>query len=548
MSQTEHFHGARHRFARLHIVLAFPAIACTTTLFAAPPKCDSLFPAGGQRSQEISVTAAGNFSNWPTSAWIDREGIRVEPEKEKGKFKVSISDDAAGIYLIRFYDKEGASQLRRFVVDSLKEISEVEPNNELAQATPIAESSIINGRLEKGGEVDGFSFELKAGQTLVASIDANRTFGSPMDAVLQICSSAGFVLAQNDDERGIDPQIAFVAPRDGKYIVRTFAFPLVPNSTINFSGAATYIYRLTLTTHGFVDHALPLSANTTGTSQLFGWNLPKDASSQQSAIGERQNLFVSQPEFASSVEQARTTYAIVTAAKELSREKPQPIEFPVVVSGRIDAKRDEDVFQVTAKKGTKLLIQVESDAIGFLLDPLLQVLDATDKVIGEIDDTNRKRDCLLTQTIPADGVYRIVVRDVHRNGGFRYVYRMTIEEAKPDFTLTLGNDSFVLTPGKPLEIPVTVVRKNGFKGEINVSAVELPDRVQCEIVKSEAKGDSSKAVQLVLQSDASELSSVFRVVGRIDGDTPRERTATFVIAGTNAKNSNAWLTVVAGGK
>ncbi len=540
-------HATSLRTLRLCSLAALAAWGCTVPLCAAPPKCDTLFPAGGQRGQQVDVTASGSFTNWPLSAWVDREGLQVEPDKDKGKFKIHIADTASGVYLIRFHDQEGATQLRPFAVDTLPEVTETEPNNELLAANRITQSATVNGRLEKSGDVDGFAFEMKAGQTLVAALDANQTFGSPMDAVLQICSADGFVLAQNDDERGLDPQIAFVAPRDGSYVARTFAFPLTPDSSIAFSGAATYIYRLTLTTGGYIDQVFPLSLQpgVSTDSLLFGWNLPAGAAIAQAASNSPNRLFASHPEFASSVQQALTTYPVVAAAAALSRANPQPIEWPIVVTGRIDAERDEDVFQIVATKGTKLSIQVESDSLGFVLDPLVQVLDAEGKIIGEVDDTNRNRDCTLTQAIPADGTYRILVRDVHRYGGFRFVYRLTINEAKPDFALTMASDTYVLTPGKPLEIPITIERRNGFVGEIEVSAIELPEGVSSAVVKSEAKGDSSKSVKVVLNAAAGPVSAAFRVTGKSGSEGAIERTASYVVSGTSTEFSAAWLTVSA---
>ena len=49
-----------------------------------------------------------------------------------------------------------------------------------------------------------------------------------MDAVLQVVSAKGFVLAQNNDAVGRDPRIVFEAPTTGTYIVRLFAFPSTP--------------------------------------------------------------------------------------------------------------------------------------------------------------------------------------------------------------------------------------------------------------------------------------------------------------------------------
>lgn len=188
---------------------------------------------------------------------------------------------------------------------------------------------------------------------------------------------------------------------------------------------------------------------------------------------------------------------------------------------------------------------MESDALGYLLDPLVLLLDAEGNVLAEVDDTNRQRDCILTHSIPADGVYRVIVRDVHRNGGLRYVYRMTIGEAKPDFALSLASDAFVLTLGKELEIPVAIERKNGFVGEINVQAVELPAGVRCDVVKSESKGDSSKSVKLVLKTDQGPVSGAFRVEGIASREQSGQQDADFAVAGTSARYWAAWLTVAA---
>ncbi len=522
------------------------------TLIAAPPKCDSLFPAGGQRGKEVVVTAAGSFSNWPATTWVDRKGITVEPESDKGKLKVTIAGDAHGVYLIRLHDKEGATQLRSFVVDSLPEVAEVEPNNELSAAQKLEQSSIVNGRLEKSGDVDGFRIGLKAGQTLVASMTANQVLGSPMDAVLQLCSGDGFVLVQNDDERGVDPQITFTATHDSDYVVRAFAFPITPNSTIGFSGAASYIYRLTLTTGGFVDHAIPVAAASAGSTDvaLFGWNLPESSIVTLPIASKHDRVFAASDKFASSASYVASSHPAVIAPPSSSREKPQLIEWPATITSRIDKSNEEDVYQVTATKGTKLAIQVESDSLGYRLDPMIQFVAEDGKVIGEVDDTSRKRDCLLTQTIPADGTYRIVIRDVHRDGGLRYVYRATIAEAKPEFALTLASDSFVLTPGKPLEIPVAIERKNGFSEVIDVTAIDLPAGVSTEVVKSESKGDTSKSVKLILKAETGQtgpVSGTLQIVGTSASDTSMTRTASYAIGSTNERFHLAWLTVGSAG-
>ena len=77
-------------------------------------------------------------------------------------------------------------------------------------------------------------------------------------------------------------------------------------------------------------------------------------------------------------------------------------------------------------------------------------------------------------TAPADGEYRIEVRDLNGRGGPRFVYRLDLVSDEPDVALTLKNDRVTLTPGKPLEIAVAVDRRGGFDGTLTVTAEGVP--------------------------------------------------------------------------
>ena len=103
---------------------------------------------------------------------------------------------------------------------------------------------------------------------------------------------------------------------------------------------------------------------------------------------------------------------------------------------------DIDVFRFSAVKGRKFNVRVESRRLGYPLDPALRVLDAFGKVVAEVDDDKDSRDAQLQFTPAADGAYRAEVRDLHGHGGFRYVYRLSIEEAQPDFALKLAAGEF----------------------------------------------------------------------------------------------------------
>ena len=107
------------------------------------------------------------------------------------------------------------------MIGSLPETNEIEPNDSIAQPQTMSEFAkpprdaevVINGVLQERGDVDCFAVELKQGQTLVAAVEANEAFGSPLDGILQIVDPDGTTLAENHDSVGLDPRLVLYLTR-----------------------------------------------------------------------------------------------------------------------------------------------------------------------------------------------------------------------------------------------------------------------------------------------------------------------------------------------
>ncbi len=518
-----------------------------------PPALDYLFPAGAQRGQTIEVHAGGSFDTWPLSVRVEGPGVEVEPTDEKGTLRVNVADDApTGIAWLRLYNAEGASPRRPFLVGSIPEVLEDETNDDPGKAQVIDGDAVtVNGRLSKRGDVDGFAVDLDQGQTLVASMVANTTLGSPMDSTLQVATPDGFVLAHVDDDHGLDPLLVFNAPEDGTYVVRTFAFPAEPTSSIRFDGEDRYVYRLTLTTRGFADHPYPLavSRDEPGSVEISGWNVPEEARSLPVQPDDTSEVVtVEHPELANPVAVRLVPHSATLEREPNDVDNPQAIEGPLTLTGRIDPEGDRDTFQFVAKKGESRRFWVESRSLGYPLDPLIRVLDDNGKILVEQDDADREgRDAKLDFKAPGDGTYRLVIRDLNGFGGPRYVYRLDALTPEPDFRLSVKGDRFILEPGKSVEVPVSVERRDGFgeKIEITLDPDGLPEGVESKSVTSEPKGDSSKAVKLILTSkDAAGWSGTFAITGHAVGEGERTRSAVFALEGLDATTDRGWLTVL----
>jgi len=523
-------------------------LAGTCAAFAKPPTVDRLFPAGAQRGQTVAVTAEGSFDHWPIKAWSDLPGLTVTSEKDKGKLSIQIPADALpGLHWLRLYDDEGASAPRPFFVGTLPEVNETGSKD--APQSLDAPQVVVNGRLARRGEVDAYAVNLKACETLVAAVEANHRLGSPMDAVLQIVTPRGLVLAQNDDDQGFDPFLVFKAPADGTYHVRLFAFPATPDASIAFAGGSEFVYRLTLTTGGYLGYAYPLALPRDHLTQVeaHGWNIPEEAKRLDVASDEQaEAALLSHPRLANVAAVRLEPHPTVTEAEPNDRDHPQGVEPPVTITGRIDPARDTDVFQFAGKKGQSLRVRVEARTLGSPLDPVLRVTDKDGKTLSEVDDSGKQRDAELSFSPPADGTYRIQVRDLHGQGGDRYVYRLSAAAPRPDYDLSLAEDRFTLTPEKPLSVAVKVERKDGFEGVIEIRAEGLPEGVEAAPARSEPKGNTARSVTLTLTSKAAgAASAAIRIIGApSDGSAP-PKGARIPISGSDVPLTKAWLTVLA---
>ncbi len=109
-----------------------------------------------------------------------------------------------------------------------------------------------------------------------------------------------------------------------------------------------------------------------------------------------------------------------------SAGKAQPLRPPVTISGRLRGY-DQDYYRLQAKKGERLVIEVEARRAGSAVDPLLRVSDAAGKEIARNDDApGLGVDARLDIEFPADGEYFIAVHDSKFSIQAQNFYRLKV--------------------------------------------------------------------------------------------------------------------------
>ena len=497
---------------------------------ADPPAVSSLYPAGVQHGQSVDVTVNGNPGTAPVQALTESEGLTLSLS-EDGKTLTATATEVVtpGLHWIRFHNAEGAGDLRPFVVGALPELNETEPNNSHDDLTATDLPVVVNGILNQAGDVDTFAVALDPGQTLIASVESHRSLSTPMDGIVQILSPGGFVVEQNDDDHGFDPQLVFTAEESGLHFVRVFGFPAAPNSTVRFAGGGDYIYRLTLTTGPFIDHLAPGGADALETISVVGWNLPSANMTIEEAL-QIPGLHEIRP----------FTPGTPIAVSESSGPAAG---LPLRVVGHLSAPGEFDSYQFSAVEGQPLKIAVQSRALERPLDALVRIIDDTGKQLQETDDASRNVfDPALTWKAPADGTYTIEVHDRFGHGSQRHVYDLSIVPEQPVVELHVTADHFKVKPGESLEVEVTINRQGGYAAELQIAVEALPEGVTCAAVTSPGEGDASKSVKLNLEAAAeTAFSGPLRIVATGGEAETVIATAPLKLAG--ARTESLWLTV-----
>jgi hypothetical protein len=328
--------------------------------------------------------------------WAPGATVNVLPEA--GKLQIDIPADLPSDQLwLRLYNDEGCSALVPFLVGGLAELLETEPNNSRDNPQSLPACGVtVNGVLQESDDVDAFALELQAGQTLVAALDANTRLGAPMDAMLQVTSADGTVLAANHDALGLDPRIIYTASDSGVHLVRVFAFPAEPDTNIRYRGGSSYIYRLTLTSGPFVMHALPLALpaeerqvgaagwNLAAAAELpvvlpgeteFGRLLPEEAARDVRVCPEAGLGFVHAAGWGGAAYVRIVPHASATETVDDSTDRPTCLAPPSTLTGCLRVPGERDEYRVALAAGQAVVIAVEAPSMYLPTAPLLHLID-----------------------------------------------------------------------------------------------------------------------------------------------------------------------------
>jgi hypothetical protein len=170
---------------------------------------------------------------------------------------------------------------------------------------------------------------------------------------------------------------------------------------------------------------------------------------------------------------------------------------------------------------------------------VLELAD-TEQNLGDREFPTAHRDAAARWEVPETGQYRILVRDGFRrsDGTAQYPYRLSLRREAPDFQLVAfpmpparaGEDRSipvlpsVLRRDQTLAYRVVAFRRDGFQGDIELSASNLPPGVRAS--NTRILSDQNTGVLLLSASAEASGAAPWQLVGQASvGSAIRVRTA-----------------------
>jgi WD40 repeat protein len=332
-----------------------------------PPQLTKLWPTSGQRGRDIRLTLEGKHLAGAAELTSTYPGVTAKILSE-GQAPTALqavvtfpADTPAGVYKLGVKTAAGQSAQLPFIVDLFPQVQEAGRNDSPGTGQKVTLPATILGTISRAGQVDFYRFDAQAGQQVGVQV-LTAAVGSKLDAVLQLTDLDGRVIAEGGGVLG------HRCDRAGSYALSI--------RDRDFRGAPDMHYRLHVGDVPIVTAVFPLGLRR-GTEvevHVEGVNLGAATSVRMkapadAAVGSRLPLQVAAP----GGPPAGNASVVVGEFPEVLHEV---LPVPGVANGRIEQPGVTETWRFPAKKGQRLIVEINARRLGSPLDSVIEILDA----------------------------------------------------------------------------------------------------------------------------------------------------------------------------
>jgi dipeptidyl aminopeptidase/acylaminoacyl peptidase len=337
-----------------------------------PPALKKLAPASGRRGKAIDLTCNVEGVG-PFQLIANHPGVLAQPlpvaaaAQGSSAFRVTFpATTPAGVYQLRLKNEAGESAPLPFTVDLFDELKEIEPNDSPRTGQMVHLPVTISGGLDRAGEVDYFRFEAKAGQQVGVQLQVSS---GTLEPVLVLVDPEGKILAES-----VNGVLGHTCATAGTYSLGV--------RDRDFRGGSAY--RLHVGEVPVVTAVFPLGVRRGSEAEVHVEGVH---------LGAVRTVRVKAP--ADAVLGSRIPVAPTTSLGtplgnpslvvgefldvSLDGETGGSLAVDSTANGRLTRPGQTQTWKFKAKKGERLLLDVEARRLGSPLDSTIEILDAQGK-------------------------------------------------------------------------------------------------------------------------------------------------------------------------
>ncbi len=486
------------------LVAAMPA-------WAVAPTVRLIQPVGGQRGTEVAVRLTGQRLGDIQEILFYQPGITVtkivggNDAQAVATFKIAELAEL-GLHDFRVRTATGISSLKTFSVGTLRDVAEVEPNDDFARPQKVAINVTVNGVAGRE-DIDYYEVTAKKGERITAEVEGIRLGLTLFDPSIAILNARRFELASSDDNALVwqDCLVSLVAPEDGPYIIAV--------REAAFAGNAQCLYRLHVGNFPRPTATLPAGGKL-GEHLRVRWigdvlgetaseiDLPDHVDRTFGLLAHDTRGYAPYP----NVFRLSPFGNTFESEPNETHNRATPFTPPVALNGVIEKAGDVDSFTFSARKGQTYDIRVFARQIRSPLDPVIGLFARNGGRVAGNDD-NGGPDSYIRFNPPRDGDFVITLSDHLKKGGPEYTYRVEVSSVTPRLELSTPNESLrrgtsvmaVSVPKGNRQAILIQARREDFGGAVTLNVDNLPAGVT---VESDEMTAGNTVIPVLFHADA----------------------------------------------
>lgn len=498
----------------LRSALAFAVCWLAFSVSAQTPVIQYALPGAASIGKSTAITFVGENLAGATELWTSFPAKTVLKSNEAARvtFELVVTKDVQpGVGAVRLAATNGISSLYLLMIDDLPSATENGSNKTILAAQILKPPVAADGACEEVS-FDYYQFSARKGQRVSVEALAQR-LGSPVDPVMRLLDKKGRELAYCDDEPSIgrDARFQFKAPASGEYVIEI--------RDMSYQGGPQHRYRLRLGDFPLASCPFPLAAPA-GTKTKFKILSP--------TVEDLKPVTLSLPEGSRRVPLA-TRYVRGQCSgfvSIFSSELPEVLEtepndttnsannvtVPTAINGRFEKNKDRDLFQFEAKKDERLVFRARTRSLGSPCDVFMELQKADGSKVAQANVAGADEGSI-TNTFKEEGIYRLLVEELNRQGAPNLAYRVEVEPFQSGFALSVEQEKVHGTNGGDVEIKIAAARHD-YGGAIKLSLEGLGEDLAIEnAVVEEKKTNTTLKLRIPPQLEPGQLVH-FKIVGR----------------------------------